>query len=106
MNDKIKSLQPQFVGKTELAVEVRMIGKGTKVIVTVVDYSPLSVNVRTSDNRAAKAAMEAARKHPIISADYTRLPQGMIYADATDPGTGKRTKIRVRSNSFIFAAAE
>ena len=106
MNDKLQSLAPKFVGKTELRVDVRVIGKGRKIIVTVIDYSPINVNVTASDNRATKAAIDAARKHPIISADYTRLPLGMIFEDATDPATGKRTKIRVRSNSFIFAAAE
>lgn len=105
-NDKIKSLQPQFVGKTELRVNIRRIGGNSKVMVTVVDYAPLSVNVTTSDRRSLKAATEAARKYPIASTDHTKLPMGSVLSKVTDPSTGKTTQIRVRSTAYIFSGVE
>lgn len=104
-SDKIKSLRPRFVGKNELRVSIRRIGVHRKIAVTVINYSPLTVNVATSDRRAKIVAIEEARKHGASSTDYTLLPGGEVSCNALN-SDGKKVPIRVRSSTFYFAAVD
>lgn len=105
MNDKINSLRPRFVGKTELRVDVRRIGQSRKIAVTVLTYSPLGVTIAAVDKRALFVATEAARIRGASSTDCTVLHGGEVRCNATD-FKGKRRPIRVRSATFYFQAVE
>ena len=105
MNDKIKSLRPRFVGKTEVRADIQRIGLTRKIKVTVLTYSPAGVTVAATDRRARELATDEARKRGAASADCTVLHGGEIKHYATD-SQGKRRPINVRSKTFYFAAVD
>lgn len=105
MNDKIKSLRPRFVGKTEVRADIQRIGQSRKIKVTVLTYSPMGVTLAAVERRAKELATEEARKRGCASTDCTILHGGEIRQNATD-SQGKSRPIRVRSQTFYFAAVD
>lgn len=105
MNDKIKSLRPQFVGKTEVRAELRRIGNSKKLAITVLTYSPVSVTTAASDRRAKEIATAEAIKRGAASDLCTVLHGAEIKRNATD-SDGKCRAIRIRSATYYFAAVE
>jgi hypothetical protein len=105
MNDKIKSLRPRFVGKTEVRADIQRMGLSRKIKVTVLTYSPMGVTVAAIERLAKELATDEARKRGAASADCTILHGGEIRQNATD-SAGKTRPIRVRSQTFYFAAVD
>jgi hypothetical protein len=105
MNDRIQSLRPVFVGKTEVRAEIRRIGHNKKIAVTVLTYSPANVTAAAIDRRAREHATEAARLRGASCADCTILYGAEIRRNAVD-SKGKTRQIRVRSATYYFAAVE
>lgn len=105
MNDKIKTLRPRFVGKSEVRATIQRIGNTRKIKVTVLTYSPLGVTLAAVERRAKELATAEAIKRGASSADCTVLHGGEIRHNATD-STGKSRPIRVRSQTFYFAAVD
>lgn len=105
MNDKIKSLRPRFVGKTEVRADIQRIGLSRKIKVTVMTYSPMGVTLAAVQRRAKELAIAEAIKRGAASADCTILHGGEVRRNATD-SNGKSRPIRVRSATFYFAAVD
>lgn len=103
-NDRLKSLRPQWVGKSQINVTVRRIGDNPSIVVTVVSTSPLSVNARVAGMRDLHAAEEAAIRYGATSTDCSSTPtaERRCYVTGSD---GKRIPYRLNRRAFFFATA-
>ena len=94
-----------FMGKTEVHTSTRTIGISKKILVDVIDYSPIRVSELYAQRHMRKAAIQAAISAGAAGDAHTVIHGAHVLKNATN-GDGTVTKIRVRSTTFVFQGVE
>lgn len=94
----ILDIYSQWVGESLIRTTVRQLGKKNKIVVDVQEIAPR----HTSKQRAAKAAMDAARRVGCMSVDYSNVSDTETIRKSHRLDTDELVRTKVRTMTFVF----